>query len=83
MKRHQRSLEIEVIKRLSLQYLLYLPERYDAESTKKWPLILFLHGMGECGDDLKMVENHGPPMLIAQKKRIFLLLSYPPSVQRT
>jgi predicted peptidase len=70
MNQYQRSLHIEIKKRLSLKYLLYLPVRYEL-SRKKWPLILFLHGMGECGDDLKIVENHGPPMLIARKKKHF------------
>jgi predicted peptidase len=71
MKRYQRSLDIEIKQKRSLQYLLYLPEGYDAKSNKKWPLILFLHGSGERGDDLKVVENNGPPMLIARKKKKF------------
>ena len=29
--------------------VLYVPENYDP--AKKWPLIVFLHGMGERGDD--------------------------------
>ena len=28
-----------------------LPKGYDAASEKRWPLILFLHGAGERGDD--------------------------------
>jgi predicted peptidase len=27
------------------------------------PLLLFLHGRGECGPDLKKVKTHGPPKL--------------------
>ena len=32
-----------------LPYRLYVPEDFDAE--KKYPLVLFLHGAGERGDD--------------------------------
>src|SRR5258707_12236 len=36
-------------------YVLYVPKDYTA--TKKWPVILFLHGAGERGDDgLKQSE---------------------------
>jgi poly(3-hydroxybutyrate) depolymerase len=31
-------------------YLLYLPEDY--EQKEKWPVLLFLHGGGERGDEL-------------------------------
>lgn len=38
-------------------YVQYLPKDYD--ETKKYPLILFLHGSGECGDDLDLAMKHG------------------------
>lgn len=46
-------------------YLLSLPEGYAADPEKKWPLILFLHGAGERGDNLELLKKHGPPKLIA------------------
>jgi predicted peptidase len=48
-----------------LEYLLYLPEGY-ADSGTRWPMLLFLHGAGERGDDIEKVKQHGPPKLIAQ-----------------
>lgn len=42
-----------------LGYLLHLPPDYKEESGQKWPLILFLHGKGERGDDLQVVKKHG------------------------
>ncbi len=47
------------------EYLLYLPEGY-AEQEASWPLLLFLHGAGERGDSLDLVNVHGPPKLIEQ-----------------
>ena len=52
------------------KYLLYLPDTYQA-SKDRWPLILFLHGSGERGDDLSKVEVHGPPKLVAKEGREF------------
>src|SRR5262249_28068198 len=49
-----------------LNYLLFLPNEYGKED-KKWPLIIFLHGAGECGDSLELVKIHGPPKLVEQK----------------
>jgi len=46
---------------LATDYLLFLPRGYAAQSAKRWPLILFLHGAGERGTDLWLVAKHGPP----------------------
>ncbi len=57
------------------QYLLFLPEGYD-KSNKLWPLIVFLHGMGESGDDLEKVKLHGLPKIVEKKKDFpFVVLS--------
>jgi predicted peptidase len=59
-----------------LRYLLYLPADYDANAAAKWPLLLFLHGGGERGDDIEKVKIHGPPKLVAQGKQFpFVLVS--------
>jgi predicted peptidase len=47
---------------VEVDYLIYVPEDY--ESKDAWPLLLFLHGAGERGDDLNRVKVHGPPKLI-------------------
>ncbi|MEP7141776.1 MAG: PHB depolymerase family esterase [Ferruginibacter sp.] len=63
-------------------YLLYLPEGYDTDTTRRWPLMIFLHGSGESGSDLEKVKAHGPPKLIsAGKKFPFIVVSpqAPPS----
>lgn len=62
---HAQMLETEIVKPVSLSYLLFLPEDYDGES--KWPLMLFLHGAGERGEDLEMLKKHGPPKIVEQQ----------------
>lgn len=47
------------------EYLVYLPQGYDTEKGKLWPVILFLHGGGERGNgksDLDKTLLHGPLM---------------------
>lgn len=48
---------------LTADYLLFLPDGYDANSTNRWPLIFFLHGAGERGSDIWKVARHGPPKI--------------------
>lgn len=70
----QQPAELNVQVPIRLKYLLYLPENYDQQ--EKWPLVLFLHGAGERGDDLEVVKKHGPPKLIAAGKQFpFLCVS--------
>lgn len=38
-------------------YVQYLPKNYDP--AKKYPLIFFLHGSGERGNDLDLAMRHG------------------------
>jgi predicted peptidase len=55
--------------------LLYIPTEYS-QNKKKWPLMLFLHGAGERGDNMELVKTHGPPKLVEQKKDFpFILVS--------
>jgi predicted peptidase len=61
------KLEREITITVKLEYLLYLPKGYAKgpnAAKKKWPLMLFLHGSGERGDNLEMVKVHGIPKLI-------------------
>ncbi len=42
------------------QRLVRLPDDYDQKPGARWPLILFLHGSGERGNDLEKVKKWGP-----------------------
>ena len=45
-----------------LGYWLHVPE--EEAPVEGWPILLFLHGAGERGENLDRVKVHGPPKLI-------------------
>lgn len=55
-------------KEQAMSYLLYLPKDYAAKKVAKFPVLLFLHGAGERGDNIDLVKVHGPPKLIDKGK---------------
>lgn len=61
------NFEKEIKITLSANYLLYLPKDYN-DTEKSFPLVLFLHGAGERGDDIEKVKVHGLPKLINEGK---------------
>jgi predicted peptidase len=59
---------------VTIRFWLYLPEDY--KESQKFPLVLFLHGAGERGEDLEAVKKWGPPKLVAEGKHFpFILVS--------
>lgn len=61
------KISVEIKRTIELNYLENLPKDYDGKSEKKYPLVIFLHGMGERGNDVKKVAAHGIPKLIEKK----------------
>jgi predicted peptidase len=66
----------KVTSQTEMRYLVYLPEGYG-EKGKKWPLIIYLHGAGERGDDLEKVKCNGWPLLIEQSKKFGFIIVAP------
>jgi len=64
---HPQAFEKKITKTISCDYLLFLPEDY-VKINKPWPMILFLHGAGERGNDLNLVKKHGPPKIVEKRK---------------
>ena len=63
-------------KTLKAEYLLFLPAGYKEDAGKKWPLMLFLHGAGERGSDIRKVAVHGPPKIVKDRPDFpFILVS--------
>jgi len=54
--------QLELTSVTHMKYLLYVPDMISPD--KGFPLMLFLHGSGERGDDLELVKMHGPPSFL-------------------
>ena len=55
-------------KSTEVNYLLYIPETYVKDRKARWPIILFLHGMGECGTNLDLLKKHPLPQMLETRK---------------
>jgi predicted peptidase len=58
------------------QYSLFLPKGYNPGATNHWPLIVFLHGIGENGTNVWKTTVHGPAQYIGKHPDFpFILVS--------
>jgi predicted peptidase len=48
-------------------HVIFFPSNY-LDRGEEWPLIVFLHGAGERGNDLKLVMNQGLPGLLKDRE---------------
>ena len=78
---HEEHFEGQVTITVRLNYLVYLPPGYET-GQERWPLLLFLHGSGERGTDIELVETHGPPKLIAEGKSFPFIVVSPQAARR-
>ena len=56
-------------------YLVYLPAHYDEQ--KAYPTLLFLHGIGERGDDPTALCDYGPFQYILAGRRLDMIVISP------
>lgn len=66
----------EACNHIHFQYWLYLPEGYT-NGEKRWPLMFYLHGAGERGDDLQLLKKNGPLKLVDQGKDFPFIIAAP------
>ncbi len=64
---------------LRTDYFVHLPPDYDKDPSKKWPVILFLHGSGERGYDLKILARQ-PLVQDIEKRKDFPFILIAPQV---
>ncbi|MFO7657899.1 MAG: PHB depolymerase family esterase [Bacteroidales bacterium] len=58
------------------EYLIYLPDDYQAKPEKDFPLIIYLHGASLRGSDLNLVKKYGIPYLIEKGEQFdFIIVS--------
>ena len=53
-------------KEVTMRFWQFVPKSYNGRKT--FPLMLFLHGAGERGDNLDKVKKWGPPKLVGKRK---------------
>lgn len=63
MPHQEDRIETEGEKGKSLDYLIAVPDAHDKEGDAV-PVLLFLHGAGERGNDLSKLKKHGPPKMV-------------------
>jgi predicted peptidase len=58
------------------RYRLSYPSE-SAPAGGRWPLLVFLHGSGERGEDLDVLIRNGPPKLIAEGRTFPAIVASP------
>jgi len=53
MIQYEKKMEKVVSKKLELDYYLHLPDGYENEPDRKWPMLVYLHGGGACKDETR------------------------------
>jgi predicted peptidase len=79
-RQEAKTFDKDITVRVKMNYLLYLPKDYKV-TDKTWPLLLFLHGAGESGDNLNKVKVHGPPKLVESGKDFPFIIVSPQSAR--
>lgn len=77
MSQTAQSFTRQVARTLSANYLLHLPTTYESAPDKQWPVILFLHGAGERGDNLELVKRWGPPHFVEEQPDFPFIVASP------
>ena len=65
------------LKKYGRGYLYYLPDAYGSDSFKTWPLIFFLHGYGDRGDNLYALAKASPFMYISDQGKLPFIIAAP------
>lgn len=76
MSQVQTREKTKIVRRTSLNYLLWLPADYKKDKSKTFPVMIFLHGSGERGENLDLVKKNGPPSFVENRPDFpFILVS--------
>ncbi|MGH8253976.1 MAG: dienelactone hydrolase family protein [Steroidobacteraceae bacterium] len=76
---HPQGYEARVTQVVGGKFLLFLPSGFQAHGKTRYPLLIFLHGSGEAGDDLEKVKAHGPPEFVASRPDFPFIVASPQS----
>jgi len=62
--------------KVNYKHLTYLPKNYDTD-TSKYPLVIYLHGGSQKGNDLEKLKVYGLPYLVDQGKEFDFIMVAP------
>lgn len=65
------------------KYAVFVPPQYSASPDHRWPLIVFLHGSGECGNDGIRQTAHGLPVYVSKRATRFPFIVVMPQAQQS
>lgn len=72
----EKILTKNIVSQTDMKYLLYLPQNYN-KNGQAWPLVIYLHGAGERGDNLEKVKGNGWPLLVEQSRKFGFIIAAP------
>jgi predicted peptidase len=75
---HPEEFRGTVTRSVQMKYLLFIPDGYGDGQSKKWPLIMYLHGGSRRGDDVEKLREPGwglPALLEKKKSFPFIVVS--------
>ena len=75
---HPEEFQGTVTRSVHIKYLLFIPDDYRDSGSKRWPLIMYLHGGSRRGDDVEKVREPGwglPALLEKKKSFPFIVVS--------
>ncbi len=73
---NEKTLSKNITKKISVDYILHFPENYKKQKHD-YPLIVFLHGSGERGNDLSKLSIHGPLKYIENGNKLDAIILAP------
>ncbi|HSO25672.1 MAG TPA: hypothetical protein VLR54_03515, partial [Methanobacteriaceae archaeon] len=63
-------------KKVDYQFLSYTPKDYNTDTLKTWPLIIYLHGGSERGNNLRRLYSQGiPDQIFRGREFSFIVIS--------
>lgn len=72
----EKAFQAEVRDSEGYNFLLFMPENESQKVEGKYPTILFLHGIGERGNDLQILKKEGLPKILDGDKNFpFIVIS--------
>jgi len=63
-------------KAVQYDYIIYKPNGYSINQQDSFPVLIYLHGGSQRGDNLELLEGYGVPKLIDEGKNFdFMVVS--------